>query len=161
MIPLPACIVTDRELALMNALEITFSSSAHILCQWHVSMNVLAKTRKFFPKATTSIDGGPPIRHPSFEAFLKEWDQLMKSKTEDDFIIRIRTFKTTSRIPPVAIEYAVNTWLPWKEKLVSNWVDQLPCFGIKTTSRLEDLHAQMKRYIQISTSDLAGVFVRL
>lgn len=159
-ISLPTCIITDRELALMNSLETTFSSSAHILCQWHVSMNVLAKSRRFFPKATPSIDG-PPQRHPSFEAFLREWDQLLKSTTEDEFLTRVRTFKTPGRFPSGAVEYATKTWLPWKEKLVLYWVDQLPCFGIKTTSRLEGLHATMKRYIQVSTSDLAGVFVRL
>jgi hypothetical protein len=39
----PTCIITDRELALINALAISFPLSAHILCQWHVSMNILAK----------------------------------------------------------------------------------------------------------------------
>jgi hypothetical protein len=50
-------IVTNRELALLNALEASFPLSRHILCQWHISINVLAKTRRFFPAATCGIEG--------------------------------------------------------------------------------------------------------
>ena len=44
----PLSIVTDRELALMKAIDILFPQSSHILCRWHVNMNVLAKCKKFF-----------------------------------------------------------------------------------------------------------------
>jgi len=37
----PGVIVTDRELALMKALEITFSDLANLLCLWHISKNIL------------------------------------------------------------------------------------------------------------------------
>ena len=44
-------------------------------------MNVLAKTKKFFPKSS----GDPKIkvhrRHPTFQAFLIAWNQLMNSET--------------------------------------------------------------------------------
>jgi hypothetical protein len=46
----PLSIVTDRELALINSLDIYFLRSSHILCRWHVNMNVLSKTKGFFPK---------------------------------------------------------------------------------------------------------------
>ena len=32
---LPSVIVTDRELALMNAIEIVFPTTTHLLCRWH------------------------------------------------------------------------------------------------------------------------------
>ena len=38
----PLSIVTDRELALMKSLEAHFSDTPHLLCRWHVNMNVLA-----------------------------------------------------------------------------------------------------------------------
>ena len=46
----PTTIVTDRELALMNTLEDLFPESPHILCIWHVNMNILVNCRKHFPK---------------------------------------------------------------------------------------------------------------
>jgi MULE transposase domain len=45
----PTVTITDRELALMASLDILFPSSRHILCRWHVNMNVLAKCKKHFP----------------------------------------------------------------------------------------------------------------
>ena len=45
----PSSIVTDRELALIKCLNTRFPGSQHILCRWHVNMNVLAKTKRWFP----------------------------------------------------------------------------------------------------------------
>jgi hypothetical protein len=36
------CFITDREIALINSLDNTFPNLAHILCTWHVNINVLA-----------------------------------------------------------------------------------------------------------------------
>ena len=44
----PVSIVTDRELALMRALEVVFPRTAHILCLWHISANVLKNCKSHF-----------------------------------------------------------------------------------------------------------------
>ena len=44
----PTITITDRELALMTSLDTLFPSSHHILCCWHVNINVLAKYKKHF-----------------------------------------------------------------------------------------------------------------
>jgi hypothetical protein len=49
-IPPPFSAVTDRELALMNALETIFPEVVHILCTWYVNINILANCWKHFPK---------------------------------------------------------------------------------------------------------------
>jgi hypothetical protein len=64
----PYSIVTDRELALIRALKAQFPNSQHLLCRWHVNMNVLAKTQ-FFP-APSRVGGRIIIRHPRFQAAL-------------------------------------------------------------------------------------------
>jgi hypothetical protein len=46
----PIWFVTDREIALMGALDNIFPNSIHLLCTWHVNMNILANCRKHFPK---------------------------------------------------------------------------------------------------------------
>jgi hypothetical protein len=42
----PSSIVTDRELALIQALKARFTSSQLILCHWHININVLDKTKR-------------------------------------------------------------------------------------------------------------------
>lgn len=36
----PIVVVTDRDLALMNAISVVFPNVAHLLCTWHISKNV-------------------------------------------------------------------------------------------------------------------------
>ncbi|XP_058191446.1 uncharacterized protein LOC131308532 [Rhododendron vialii] len=45
---LPSVIVTDRELALMNAIINIFPHATDLLCRWHIGKNILAKYRKMF-----------------------------------------------------------------------------------------------------------------
>jgi hypothetical protein len=69
----PTCIVTDWEKALMNALDHKFPSSAHLLCTWHVNMNILANCWKHFPKDQPgSTARAPNVVDPKWEAFLKD-----------------------------------------------------------------------------------------
>jgi len=80
----PVSIVTDRELALINCLEALFPDSIHLLCQWHVNMNILAKTKRFFPSPIKSPTGKVD-RHPSFKVFLDDWKTLLSSGTEKSY----------------------------------------------------------------------------
>jgi hypothetical protein len=41
--------VTDRELAVMNTLNYFFLKGDHLLCTWHVNINVLANCCKHYP----------------------------------------------------------------------------------------------------------------
>jgi hypothetical protein len=61
----------------------------------------------------------------------------------------------------VVVAYIEDTWLIWKEKIVSFWVDQNLHFGIRFTSPIEGCHAKLKAYLKVSTGDLKGVFDRL
>jgi hypothetical protein len=45
---LPETIVTDRELALMNALQLLLPNSTNLLCAWHINKNVTAKCKPSF-----------------------------------------------------------------------------------------------------------------
>ena len=130
----------------MNAINSYFSHSCHLLCQWHVAKNVQVKTKQFFPRPTKE-DGGPGALNRQHQAFYNEWRELLQSTMEALYLKRLQSFKTPGKYPIKAINYAVNTWLIWKEKLVSFWTTQTPHFGNTTTSRLEGLHATIKAYI--------------
>ena len=45
---LPELIVTDRDLALLNAIERVFPTAKHLLCRWHISRNVMAQCKRLF-----------------------------------------------------------------------------------------------------------------
>ena len=45
---MPTVIITDCELALMNAIESIFPVSSHLLCRWHIGKNILAKCKNLF-----------------------------------------------------------------------------------------------------------------
>jgi len=69
----PLSIVTDRELALITCLYSQFPTSRHLLCRWHVNMNVLAKTKGWFPSPVKI--NGQIQRHPQFQEFLSNWNK--------------------------------------------------------------------------------------
>ncbi|KAJ6126037.1 hypothetical protein N7471_010664 [Penicillium samsonianum] len=41
----PSTILTDKEEALIKAIEVVFPSTKHMLCIWHINMNILKKAR--------------------------------------------------------------------------------------------------------------------
>ena len=157
----PRCVVSDRELALLKALNKSkWRTVPHLLCRWHVNMNVLAKTRRFFPAAIK--ENGIYKRHPKFRDFLKEWNALLAAPTVETFNSRLQQFRTPDRHPEKAVKYAIDTWLdPWKEKLVACWVNKISHFGHVKTSAVESAHSAVKKYLISSKADLKSVFNRL
>lgn len=154
----PQVIVTDRELALINALTSfqELENAAHLLCRWHISKNVLAKCKSYFPKATRNTQGQIE-RAPSFTSFLQDWEKLISSESVNSFNQQLQQFKAAH--PAAAVRYTLQTWLePWKEKIVTCFVNQHRHFGHTTTSIVEGLHSSMKRFLWSSTGDLLTVF---
>ncbi|KAH6778902.1 hypothetical protein C2S52_010139 [Perilla frutescens var. hirtella] len=45
---LPSVIMTDRERALMNAIEVTFPTARHFLYRWPINKNITANCKKKF-----------------------------------------------------------------------------------------------------------------
>ena len=89
MIQEPISIVTDREIALIKCIDLQFPSVRHLLCRWHVNMNVLAKTKKYFP-GPIKDNNGNWARHPQFQAFLISWNGLLASTTEQQYDDRLQ-----------------------------------------------------------------------
>ena len=153
----PSSIVTDRELALIKCLDTQFPDSQHILCRWHVNMNVLAKTKRWFP-APVRVNGTIQ-RHPQFQEFIQSWNTLLASRTEHIYNQELVKFK--AKYPTAAVRYCVDTWLLWKENLVACYINQRSHFGVTVTSPIEGCHATIKAFLQRGHGDLKGVFDRL
>lgn len=69
----PSIIVTDRKLALMNAIDRIFSTSRHMLCRWHIGKNIVTNCKKYFETKQ------------KWDLLVYEWNILVASETEDDF----------------------------------------------------------------------------
>ena len=88
----PLSTVTDREITLIKALWTYFPSSRHFLC-WHVNMNILAETKKFFPGLVKV--GEQVMRHPPFQAFLSGWNMLLDSPAMSIYTQKLAQMQAT------------------------------------------------------------------
>ncbi|KAI1001618.1 hypothetical protein K3495_g6584 [Podosphaera aphanis] len=146
-----------RELALMNSLEVHFSDTPCLLCRWHVNMNVFAKSKKHFLKPTKK--GDSYVRSPDFVEFLKQWNAVLAATSEEIYEQEVAKLKAMP--PKDAYIYVERTWLVWKEKIVSFWVDKQLHFGHTVTSTVEGCQSNLKDYLRRSTYDLKGVYDKL
>lgn len=69
----PSAFVTDRELALMNALKFVFPEVPQLLCVWNIEKNILAKCKRKFKTGE------------EWESFLIDWTNVIKSSDESLF----------------------------------------------------------------------------
>ncbi len=121
---LPELIVTDRDLALMNAIHRVFPTARHLLCRWHISRNVLAKCKKFFELKE------------KWDKFIMSWNVLVLSSTEDEYNDRWSALQREFGTYPDALQYVSDTWLSkYKERFVAAWTDTCRHYGNVTTNR--------------------------
>ncbi|XP_050113854.1 putative protein FAR1-RELATED SEQUENCE 10 [Malus sylvestris] len=133
----PMVIITDRELALMNAIRIVFPSTSNLLCVWHIKKNILANCKAHFEEEVDWID------------FISTWTILIQSPNETSFNEAWSLFEVKYEEKKFVLKYILGTWLPYKEKFVSSWSEKVTHFGNRVTSRAEassssDLPSQCK-----------------
>lgn len=103
-IPEPLCMITDREEALISSIDEHFPDSDHLLCRWHVNMNVVKNCKKHF--ATKA----------EWEAFYRAWLKVLESRNQEEYDLNLEALRLHPFLP---IAYLESVWLIWKEKLVS------------------------------------------
>ncbi|PIA24917.1 hypothetical protein AQUCO_04100189v1 [Aquilegia coerulea] len=138
----PTVIVTDRELALMNAIEVIFPRTTNLLCFWHVETNIITNCKRFFEAKE------------DWDTFITTWTELVQSNSMSSFSEGWKDFEASYKEKVVMIDYIKKTWLPLKERFVKAWTDVHLHFGNRVTSRAEGAHGVLKSYLQVSTSDL-------
>jgi transposase-like protein len=105
---LPRMIVTNKELALMNAIKNIFPNASNLLCRWHISRNILANCKKFFEIKDR------------WEAFITSWNILIISPTEDDYKQLLTACNRDFCSYPQALDYVNKFWLSkHKEQFVA------------------------------------------
>ena len=117
----PQVLVTDKEQALINAIDHVFPNSHHILCRWHIFKNIQLHCRKNFKS------------EEDWAEFRSLWNYLVASKSETQYEENFN--KIYIKVNANTSHYLITNWLPLKYKFVSFWTDQFPHFNNCNTSR--------------------------
>lgn len=120
-------IVTDKELALMNAIQVVFPSSKNLLCVWHIEENILAKCKSHSEAES------------KWDSFLSCWSSIIDSTTELEFNEKAQFFEIQYK-EKLVVEYIKNTLFPFKKLFVRAWIGLHMHFGNRGTSKAEGAH---------------------
>ncbi|KAL5165939.1 Protein FAR1-RELATED SEQUENCE 5 [Glycine soja] len=144
---LPLVIVTDRDLALMNAVKTVFPESTNLLCRFHIDKNVKAKCK--------SLIGEKNV----WDYVMDSWGTLVDCPSEYEFHESHQKFQVACSPWPMFIDYVNDTWIiPHKEKFITAWTNKVMHLGNTTTNRIESAHWALKRVLQNSVGDLCSVW---
>src|SRR6201999_760366 len=152
----PGVIVTDRELALMNALQMVFPQCQTLLCEWHIAKVVLTyiKQERVFRKRITDVDNtiAIEIERTDQNSFMSRFASLIGSTTTESYSARVNGINKDYNAYPQLLRYLSHTWLdPYASKFIRAFADRHLHFGNRATSRIEGGHATLKKYLQTST----------
>jgi hypothetical protein len=142
----PTTVLTDRDLALSNALVSQWPRTTHILCIWHINKGVLTNCKKFFDT------------NDAWEAFFNEWSKTWQAATVEIGLAAWRDMvaRYAGRYEGL-IRYLETTWMPLKSKFWVSYTSRAFTLGNRATSRVEGAHAGLKSWLHSSQGDLKKV----
>ncbi|KAL5147413.1 putative protein FAR1-RELATED SEQUENCE 10 [Glycine soja] len=144
---LPLVIVTDRDLALMNAVKTVFPESTNLLCRFHIDKNVKAKGKSLIGEKN------------AWDYVMDNWGTLVDCPSEHQFHESHQKFQVACLPWPVFIDYVNDTWIiSHKEKFITAWTNKVMHLGNTTTNRVESAHWAFKRVLQNNVGDLCSVW---
>jgi len=121
---LPVVIVTDRDLALMNAVKTVFLECINLFCRFHIDKNVKAKCK--------SLIGQKIV----WEYVMDNWGTLDDCPSEQQFAECLHKFQIVCSPWPMFVDYVNETWIiPHKEKFITAWTNKVMHLGNTTTNR--------------------------
>ncbi|KAH1238587.1 putative protein FAR1-RELATED SEQUENCE 10 [Glycine max] len=121
---LPLVIVTDRDLALMNAVKTVFPESTNLLCRFHIDKNVKAKCKSLIGEKNM------------WDYVMDSWGTLVDCPSEHEFHESHQKFQVACSPWPMFIDYVNDTWIiPHKEKFITAWTNKVMHLGNTTTNR--------------------------
>ncbi|XP_052732451.1 PKS-NRPS hybrid synthetase cheA-like [Vigna angularis] len=141
----PKVIVTDRDLALMNAISSVFPESYKMLCRFHILKNVKAKCKMLVH--STEV----------WEVLMDAWENVMDCAYESLFAEYVNGFEYASRSWPLFFEYVNQNWIiPYSTYFVKFWTNKVMHLGNTTTNRTESAHWSLKKVLGNSMGDLCS-----
>ncbi|XP_073223429.1 uncharacterized protein [Cicer arietinum] len=140
-------IVTDRDVALLNAVEYVFPKVVNLLCLFHVCQNVKAKCKMtVFPKKKQV-------------QIMEAWEALVYSYDETQYYMNLVNFEGICSSSSIFNDNVHDKWLiPHKERFVEAWTNRVIHFGNTTTQRVQSAHWSLKRILQDNIGDICSVW---
>ncbi|KAH1265937.1 Protein FAR1-RELATED SEQUENCE 5 [Glycine max] len=125
---LPVVIVTDKDLALMNAVKTVFPECTNLLCRFHIDKNVKAKCKSLISQKNV------------WDYVMDNWGTLVDCPSEQQFAEFFQKFQIACSPWPMFVDYVNDTWtIPHKEKFITTWTNKVMHLGNTTTNSLGDL----------------------
>jgi hypothetical protein len=161
----PTTIVSDLDAAFLEARQIVFPQTNHLVCIWHVFKNILAHCKAEFKKDLAIKYPALPMEDvrtrvtATWEELLPDFQRVIYTKTIYEYETAWAAFQTKwlpkyPRIPT----YIENTWLlKYKTMIVTAWTNHVLHFGNTATSRAERAHLVVKDAVHNSAGDLDKV----
>ncbi|MCL7028637.1 hypothetical protein MKW94_006152 [Papaver nudicaule] len=132
---LPSLFVTDRESALINAIDIVFPKAKRLLCTWHLNLEVQANCEPAFDN------------DEEWQQFYSEWNHVWQADTKDEYGDAYADLSTAwSLSHPSCIVYLRDTWLKQKEKFALAWTSKIKHFG-NTMTKPDGEQEKLRRYL--------------
>jgi len=142
-IPPPEVMITDRELALMNAISKIFPNTKNMLCTWHIEKNLVANASKLIKDQF--------LEH----RILKDWSNLIRLPTISKFESHWNGMR--SNYPPAFMSYIEKTWIPHAPSFADAWTKKITHFDHRTSSRIESSHKYIKQHLLSSNANFPEV----
>ncbi|GAU50943.1 hypothetical protein TSUD_375430 [Trifolium subterraneum] len=135
---LPQVIVTDIELALMNAIGFVFPHAVNLLCTWHVNKNVSSRCSVLVPKDMHDL-------------VKKLWNNVVFSSNEVEYGLNLNEFDQACVNSRKFHDYVKNSWLNnYKERFVTTWTNKVMHLGNTMSNRAESAHWKLKQMLEHS-----------
>ena len=127
----PKIFFTDRELPLMNAIAAVFSDGQHLLCQWHIQKNILAKCKRYFqpdteaaPTLASSVSSMVPVTATDpWTEFHRTWTPVIEMPIAEGFEKGMKAMKEKYKARIFAIRYIEAMYLVTVEGTIRFSVD--------------------------------------
>ncbi|KAI5395113.1 hypothetical protein KIW84_061638 [Lathyrus oleraceus] len=138
----PRVILTDRDLALMKAIEIVFPRSINLLCRFHINKNVSAKCKQYVVNnMQKTID--------------TLWMEVVWASDEVEYDQLLHQLERACVDFSGFINYVKYTWLtPHRQRFVGAWINRVLHLGNTTTNRVESAHWKLKQMLGNSICDM-------
>ncbi|KAH1229220.1 Protein FAR1-RELATED SEQUENCE 5 [Glycine max] len=121
-------IVTDRDLALMNAVKTVFPECTNLLCRFHIDKNVKAKCKSLIDQKNV------------WDYVMHNWGTLVDCPSEQQFAESLHKFQIACSPWPMFVDYVNDTWIiPHKEKFITTRINKVMHLGNTTTNRYYNL----------------------
>ncbi|XP_073226861.1 protein FAR-RED IMPAIRED RESPONSE 1-like [Cicer arietinum] len=135
-------IVTDRDLAMMNAISVVFPTSIHLLCRFHIEKNVGARCKQY-------------VKKDRQEEVMDLWKKIVYSSSVEEYDHHLQHFELVCADIILFVDYVKDSWLtPYKERFVNVWTNRVMHLGNTTSNRVESAHWRLKNMLQTSLGDL-------